>query len=46
MTYCKKCGATLQPGMKFCTKCGNLSTYNHRLQPSHMVLTILNVLNR
>ena len=22
MTYCKKCGATLQPGMKFCTKCG------------------------
>lgn len=22
MTYCKKCGAMLQPGMKFCTKCG------------------------
>lgn len=22
MTYCKKCGAILQPGMKFCTKCG------------------------
>lgn len=22
ITYCKKCGATLQPGMKFCTKCG------------------------
>ena len=22
MTYCKKCGATLQPGMKFCAKCG------------------------
>lgn len=22
MTYCKKCGAELQPGMKFCTKCG------------------------
>ena len=22
MAYCKKCGAMLQPGMKFCTKCG------------------------
>ncbi|MBS5298986.1 MAG: zinc-ribbon domain-containing protein [Prevotella sp.] len=22
MTYCKKCGAMLQPVMKFCTKCG------------------------
>ena len=22
ITYCKKCGAMLQPGMKFCTKCG------------------------
>ena len=22
MTYCKKCGALLQPGIKFCTKCG------------------------
>lgn len=22
MVYCKKCGAMLQSGMKFCTKCG------------------------
>ena len=44
MTYCKKCGATLQPGMKFCTKCGQPIDLQPQA-PSHKKLASLNVLN-